>query len=147
MGDSPPFVNAVEGGAVTPRRRAGRAGQCAGRVGSKGSIASPRQPLPGFEGAESLASPAVIPRVSWLIDECVDQSARRSRRKRLSGHRPEQPRLDTVAAKLHGICLPLLRVGRLLIERLVPVDRSGATQPALLQFQSTLALTRPKGKP
>ena len=63
-GDIPPFVNAVEGGAVTPRRRAGRAWQCAGRVGSKGSIASPRQPLPGFERAESFASPAVIPRTT-----------------------------------------------------------------------------------
>ena len=86
--DSPPFVNADKGGAVTPRRGAGRAGQCvAGRAGgcwpsialgsartcseprsapslargAKGSTASPRRPLPGFEGAESLASPSVIP--------------------------------------------------------------------------------------
>jgi len=77
----PPFVNAVEGGAVTPRQGAGRAGQCVAgctggcrpsialgsarrcseprsaptlATGSKGSTASPRRRLPGFEGAESL---------------------------------------------------------------------------------------------
>ena len=88
--DCPPFVNGVEGGAVTPRRGAGRAGQCVAvraagcrpsiapgrarrwsqprpvQTSSKRMTASPRRPLPGFEGAESLASPWVIPRVSWL---------------------------------------------------------------------------------
>jgi len=86
-GDSPPFVNGFEdgfeGGAVTPPRVAGRAGQCvAGRTAgcrpslapgrarrwsqprsaqtsSKGITASPRRPLSGFEGTESLASPGV----------------------------------------------------------------------------------------
>ena len=70
-GDSPPFVNAVEGGTVTPPRVVGRAGQdvAVRAVGCrpKGITGSPRRPLPGFEGAESLASPWVIPRVSWLV--------------------------------------------------------------------------------
>ena len=84
------------------RRGAGRAGQCvAGRAGgcrpsialgstrrcseprsapslargAKGSTASPRRPLPGFEGAESLASPAVIPGVGWLSHLTVAKPA------------------------------------------------------------------------
>ena len=85
---------AFKGGDVTPHRGVGRAGQCvAGRAGgcrpsiapgrarkcsrprsaptlpkgAKGSTASPRRPVPGFEGATSLASPAVIPWVRWLV--------------------------------------------------------------------------------
>ena len=40
--------------------------------GAKGSTASPRRPLPGFEGATSLASPAVIPWVSCLRQVTVE---------------------------------------------------------------------------
>ena len=50
MGDSPPFFNAVEGGAVTPRRRAGRAGPCAGRVA----------PSHGFNGRIGIAAPLAV---------------------------------------------------------------------------------------
>ncbi len=104
--DSPPFVNGVKGGAVTPHRESGRAGQrVAGRAGgcrpsiapgrarkcsrprsaptlprgAKGSTASPRRLLPGFEGATSLASPAVIPWVSCMWTPPVGQARIRDR--------------------------------------------------------------------
>ena len=117
------------------RRGAGRAGQCvAGRAGgcrpsialgstrrcseprsaprlargSKGSTASPRRPLPGFEGAESLASPAVIPWVGWLDHLTVVQASRADARETLQraardgGH-------PAVAGKLPGLLVEGLK--------------------------------------
>jgi len=96
-----PFVNAVEGGAVTPRRRAGRAGQCAaGRVGEcwlcfglestgkvlggtvdanlaqecQGEHSLPSATATGFEGAESLASRDVQHRVCCMWTPPVGQA-------------------------------------------------------------------------
>ena len=136
-GDSPPFVNAVKGGAVTPRRGAGRAGQCAAwRAGgcrpsialgsarrcseprsaptlarsSKGSTASPRRPLPGFEGAESLASLAVIPWVCWLdhTNSGPSQPGERPQTLRRAARNGGSP---TVAGKLPGLLVDGLTDG------------------------------------